>query len=331
MSEDKLARTVVAVLSHYLIRKSAEGPGAYNGPLEDLLSRVQARLSEPFLAEVFERFVERPSGTVESETLQLHVREVVTRDADFARELTSALAGRKVSRLRSPRRRTRLILAGVAVILLLVGTFVVGRVTTSRPAQVTAAPTTINVVPPTSLSSAVSTTAPPTSTTKSSTGSAVPAVPGDGASAPKGSPVFLLDLPRPDDEWNFSRGDHDVQLTPYPNSLWNTLATCNSSSYSREQQFRLKNFTRLEVKAVGTDSTSSPELGVKFEVFVNDDAVNAIQTVLVNPGEAKPLSAELPAGVFAVKLRTSFTTAPGKPCRSGNAVWGSPYVVASGS
>jgi len=92
----------------------------------------------------------------------------------------------------------------------------------------------------------------------------------------------------------------------------------------------VKNFTRLEVKAVGTDSTASPDLAVKFEVFLNDDGVNAKQTVVVNPGETKAFAVDLPPNVFAVKLRTSFTTPAGKPCRSGNAVWGSPYVIAAG-
>lgn len=141
---------------------------------------------------------------------------------------------------------------------------------------------------------------------------------------------MLVNLPRPNDNWNFRYGDHDVQLTQYTNSLWNMLATCNSGSYRGEQQFRLKNFSKLEVKAVGTDSTADPRLAVKFEVFINDDEINARQTVVVNPGESKPMTVDLPDGTFALKLRTSLATAAGQPCRSGNAVWGSPYVVAAG-
>jgi hypothetical protein len=337
MTEEELARTAVAVLSAYLRRKSTEGSAAYNGELEDTLGRVEARFSEPFLNEMFRRFVERPSESVEAGTMQLHLGREVSRDPKFARELKSALAGRRVSKLRNPGRRSRAGIVAAAVVVLLVLSFVVGRTTSSNTRQAAAAPTTVTVEP-TPGNSTTASSPPATDTSETSistsgttTGSTAPGVPGDGSSVPKETPVSLLDLPRPDDDWNFYHGDHDVQLKQYAASLWNELSTCNSSYYHGEQQFRLKGFSRLIVKAIGTDSTSSAGLAVKFEVFVNDNAVNAVQTVVVNPGETKQLSVDLPSDVFALKLRTSLTTATGEPCRKGNAVWGSPYVVAAGS
>lgn len=330
MTEEELARTAVSVLSHYLRRKSAEGPAAYNGPLENLLGLVQARFGDAFLAEVFARFAERPAGMVEAETMRLQLGQETARDATFSQELTSALAGRKVSKVRNPGRRTRTAFLAVGVVVLLVSSFVVGWVSAPGATPTLAAPaTTITLSPPTTNVPTTDTTESPTTTptTESTTG---PAVAGDGGSVPKDSPVLLVDLPRPNAAWHFAYGDHDVQLTQYPHSMWNMLASCNSSAYRGEQQFRLKNFTRLEAKAVGTDSTASPDLAVKFEVFVNDDTVNARQTVVVNPGESKPLSVDLPRDVYAVTLRTSFTGPSGKPCRNGNAVWGSPFVVAAG-
>jgi hypothetical protein len=336
MTEEELARTAVSVLSDYLRRKSAEGSTAYNGELEDTLGRVEARFSEPFLNEMFRRFVERPSESVEAGTMQLHLGREVSRDPKFARELKSALAGRRVSKLRNPGRRSRAGIVAVAVVVLVVLSFVVGRTTSSDTKQVAAAPTTVTAEPTAGSTTASSppatdTSETPTSTSATTTGSGVPGVPGDGSSVPKETPVSLLDLPRPDDDWNFDHGDHDVQLKQYAASLWNGLSTCNSSYYHGEQQFRLKGFSQLVVKAIGTDSTSSAGLAVKFEVFVNDNAVNAVQTVVVNAGETKQLSVDLPSDVFALKLRTSLTTATGEPCRKGNAVWGSPYVVAAGN
>jgi hypothetical protein len=332
MPETELARDVVSVLSQYLQRKSGHGPAAYDAQLEELLTHVQARFSEPFLEEVFTRFTEQPSGSVETNAMRLYLGQEIARDGDFARHVKSALAGRKAGKVQGPRRRGRWVAAAVGVVVLLVAVFVVARVTATKSEQNVAAPATVTVAP--AVTDPPSTSASPTPTTESlpdtTTSAAGAAVAGDGSSVPKGAPVSLLDLPLTNNEWHAQHGDHDVQLTQYPNSLWTMLATCNSSAYHGEQQFRLKNFTRLEVKAVGTDSTASPDLAVKFEVFLNDDGVNAKQTVVVNPGEAKPLTVDLPANVFAVKLRTSFTTATGRPCRSGNAVWGSPYVVAAG-
>ncbi|QFU86745.1 hypothetical protein [Amycolatopsis sp. YIM 10] len=330
MTEEDLARTTTTALSHYLRRKSTEGPAAYNAPLEDLLGRVQARLSEPFLAEVFARFVEHPFGAVESETMRLHLSQAMAQDPDFARELTAVLAGGEVSKASKPGRWPRRLLVAATVLVLVALVFVVARVTAPGPAP--SPQTTIPIAGPTSDPPPTTSSARTTTTTMAPSSSpASPAIAGDGSSVPKGSPVPLVDLPRPNNDWIFEHGDHDVQLTQYPDSMWNMLATCNSNAYRGEQQFRLKNFSRLEVKAVGTDSTASPELAVKFEIFVNNDTVNAKQTVMVNPGEAKPLTVELPQDVYAVTLRTSFAVPPGKPCRSGNAVWGSPFVVATGS
>ncbi|SFW89584.1 hypothetical protein [Amycolatopsis australiensis] len=330
MTETDLSRDVVSVLSHYLRRRAEGGNAAYDASLEELLGQVQARFSEPFLAEVLARFTERPSGPVETDAMRLYLSQEIAGDGDFARQLRSALGGRKAGKVKKSRKRW--VVAALGVVVLLAAVFVAARLTQSPTQQVVAAPTTVTATPAAQPSTSAAPTsatesAPETTTTGETAGAAVP---GDGSSVPKGSPVSLLDLPLTNNEWHVQHGDHDVQLTQYPNSLWNMLATCNSSAYRGEQQFRLKNFTRLEVKAVGTDSTASPDLAVKFEVFLNDDGVNAKQAVVVNPGETKTFSVDLPENVFALKLRTSFTTAAGKPCRSGNAVWGSPYVVAAG-
>ncbi|MCR6485972.1 hypothetical protein M8542_24395 [Amycolatopsis sp. OK19-0408] len=332
MAESELARDAVSVLSQYLQRKSADGPAAYNAALEGLLTQVQARFSEPFLAEVFARFTERPTGSVETGAMRLYLSQEISRDGDFARQLKSVLGGRKASKVKASRKGIRWAAAVVGVTVLLAAVFVAARVTQASDQTNIAAPTTVTLAPATG--TPTSTSASPTPTTESnpdtSSVAAGPAVAGDGSSVPKGAPVSLLDLPLTNNEWHAQHGDHDVQLTQYPNSLWNMLATCNSGAYRGEQQFRLKNFTRLEVKAVGTDSTASPDLAVKFEVFLNDDGVNPKQTLVVNPGEKKPFTLDLPENVFALKLRTSFTVPTGRPCRSGNAVWGSPHVVAAG-
>ncbi|MDX3195628.1 hypothetical protein PV458_45115 [Streptomyces sp. MN03-5084-2B] len=332
MTETELSRAVVAVLAHYLQRKAEDGNAAFDAPLEGLLAQVHSRFSEPFLEEVFARFTDRPSGSIETDAMRLYLSQEITRDGDFARQLRSALGGRKAGKVKPSRKRARWVAAGAGLVVLLAAVFVAARSTQPTPPQIAAPTTTVTAEP----AGRPSTSTPPTSTSEpapeTTTSGETPgaAVPGDGSSVPKGSPVSLLDLPLTNNEWHVQHGDHDVQLTQYQNSLWNMLATCNSGAYRGEQQFRLKNFTRLEVKAVGTDSTASPDLAVKFEVFLNDDGVNAKQTVVVNPGETKAFAVDLPPNVFAVKLRTSFTTPAGKPCRSGNAVWGSPYVIAAG-
>jgi hypothetical protein len=119
-------------------------------------------------------------------------------------------------------------------------------------------------------------------------------------------------------------------LTQYQNSLWYPLNACNSSDTSGEQEFRLKNFTQLKVKSAGTDGTSDSSLTVKFEIFANDDEVHAIGSAVADPGQTVPLEVNLPTGTFAVTLRVSLVTLDKKKCPRGNAVWGSPYVVAAG-
>jgi hypothetical protein len=336
MTESTLSQSAVSVLSGYLVRKSEVGPAAYSLQLENLYGVIEAKFSTLALSEIFARFVADPSDTVESKVLQLHLTREADQDPAFDQQLRSALVNQKTkaNKIRGRRSRWKLPAACAAVALVaLVGVFIAGRFTAPMPDLLTAPPTTVTVTttpPPIETTSSASTTTSPTSTTPSGTESVTLGVPGDGSSAPKGAPVLLVKLPRPNDAWDFNYGDHDVQLTQFSNSLWNMLNTCNSGAYRGEQVFRLKNFTRLEAKAVGTDSKADPGLAVKYEVFVNDDDVNAKQTVIVNPGEMKPLTVDLPTGTFALKLRTSLTTATGKPCRSGNAVWGSPYVIAAG-
>ncbi|AHH95259.1 hypothetical protein [Kutzneria albida] len=329
MVEDELASSVVWALSQYLTRKAEIGAKAYDAQLEDLLSQLEAKLSIPYLAEVFERFKENPADQVEVDVLRLNLAREIRDDPAFAQQLSLTLGGRTVSELKSGDTRKRW-LGIAAVVVALPVAFVLGRSTSSTPA---ALPETTKVNAATSTAAPVTTTTA-TSTTSSSapsTTAATPGVPGDGGTLAKGAPVLLSDLPRPNDKWTFQYGDHDVQLTQYQSSLWSTLTTCNSDYYSGTQQFRLKNFSRIEVKAVGTDSTSDPGLAVKFEIFVNNDTIHPVATALVNPGEAKPLAADLPANTFALTLRSSLTTVDKTVCRKGNAVWGSPYAVASGS
>jgi hypothetical protein len=335
MADNELSKSVVSVLSHYLVRKST-APGAYNAPLENLLGQVEGRMSDVFMAEVFARFIDRPASPVEIDALRLYLAREIAHDTDFEQQLRSTLVGQKVSSVKN-RKRVGRVLAAISVLAALIADFILGRTTAPEAGAVAAPAPTVTVVQ-TVPGSAVATTSStlPSSTSATTTsveagvGSATPGIPGDGSSLTKGTPVLLVNLPRPNNDWDFQYGDHDVQLTQFTNSLWNALATCNSSSYRGEQQFRLKNFTRFEAKAVGTDGTADPRLAVKFELFVNDDDVNAKQTVVANPGETKPFAVDLPPGTFAVKIRTSLATASGQPCRSGNAVWGSPYVIAAG-
>lgn len=240
MTDEELARTAVSVLSHYLQRRSAKGPAAYDGPLEDLLNRVQARFADQFLGEVFARFAERPAELVEAETMRLHLGKEAARDTVFSRELTSALAGRKVKKVRNPGRWARAAVLVLVVLVLLVSSFVVGRLTAPGPTvPVATSATTVTLSPPTTSASASDVIGTPMpTTTESATGSVGPAVAGDGGSVPKDSPVLMVDLPRPNDAWRVAHGDHDVQLTQYQDSMWTMLATCNTTAYRGEQQFR---------------------------------------------------------------------------------------------
>lgn len=334
MTENALSQSAVSVLADYLRRKAEVGPAAYSAPLENLQSLIESKFSaNPLLGEIFARFVDNPSGPVEAEALRLYLAQEVKQDSGFSQHLRSILVDQQAKGGKSKVKRGRWALVAVGTAVALIAGFVLARVTapqtiqTSSPATTTV---TVTPAPPETTTPSSPTVSSTSATTDSSVVPTSPGIAGDGSSVSKGAPVLLVNLPRPNDEWDMKYGDHDVQLTQFTNSLWNMLATCNSSSYRGEQVFRLKNFTRLEVKSVGTDSTADPRLAVKFEVFVNDDDVNAKQTVVVNPGEAKPLAVDLPPGTFAVKLRTSLATATGSPCRSGNAVWGSPYVIAAG-
>jgi hypothetical protein len=171
--------------------------------------------------------------------------------------------------------------------------------------------------------------APSTAPSTAPPSDAPPAIPGDGAAVEKGKLVYLTTLPRPNNDWIFQHGEHDVQFTQYPNSVWYPLVSCDSRR-SAAQQFRLKNFSRFEVKAIGMDSTSDTNVAIRFEIFANDDNVNPIAAQVVGPGDAKELKLDLPPNVFALTLRVSFDQVTASPCRRATAVWGSPYVVAAG-
>jgi hypothetical protein len=332
MDDDVLASSAVHALSQYVIRKNEVGPTAFDAQLEGLLGHLEAKLSGPYPQEILARFLANPADPVEVETLRLHLARELRQDPGFGRQLYSDLGGRVVTAPPDPRRR-RKVLAGAAaaVVLLLLG-FVTARALT--PNSDSAAPppstTTSTVVVTQPVTTAPSTTVRPSSSVSLPTGSLpASAVPGDGSSLSTDAPVWLTELPVPNDNWSFDHGDHDVQLTQHQNSVWASLNSCYTTS--RDQQVRLKNFKRLEVAAVGTDSTSDPQLVVKFQVFVNSDLVKPVAEVVVNPGEAKPVKADLPPNVFALTLRSSVATVDKSQCRSGKAVWGSPHVVAAGA
>lgn len=336
MASEELASSVVSSLSHYLVRKSEVGNVAYNAQFEDLFGQVESKLSDAYSAEMFARFVTNPADPVEAETLRLHLARVIDRDSDFGRQLTVSLGGPMMVKPKSRKSRTRLALLVAGLVAALGAGFLVAR-TMSPDNAAGSAPTTVTVVnaPETTSATTTTTTAATTTTTSGSATSASvpsdgPGALGDGSTLSKGAPVLLVNLPLPNDQWKFEHGDHDVQITQFQDSLWNVLNTCNSSYYSGEQGFRLKNFSRIEAKAIGTDSTSDPGLAVKFDVFVNNDNIHPVVSMVVNPGETKQLAADLPPNTFALLLRTSLTTADRSTCRRGNAVWGSPYVVAAG-
>lgn len=320
MDDDLLASSVVHALSQYIIRKNAVGATAFDAQLEGLLGHLEAKLAGPYPQEILARFLANPADPVEVETLRLHLTRELRQDSDFGRQLYSDLGGKVVN---APKRGRWKIAVGVAaaVILLMLG-FVIARSLT--PSGGTASPpsTTTTTV-------AMTTTSPPSTTRSPSPSVSVSAAPGDGSALTADAPVWLLDLPVPNNNWTFEYGDHDVQLTQYQKSVWGSLNSCYTTS--REQQFRLKNFKRLEVTATGTDSTSDPQLVVKFQVFVNSDLVKPVAEVVVNPGEAKPVKADLPPNVFALTLRVSVATVDKSQCRAGKAVWGAPHVVAAGA
>lgn len=325
MDDDVLASSVVHALSQYIIRKREAGAGAYDGQLESLLGHLEAKLVDPYSQEILARFKDNPADQVEMQTLILHLAREVRADSDFGRRLYSDLGGRVVTAQKKSG-RWKIVLGGVAAVVLLLLGFVIAR--SLSPSAPVAAP------PSTTTSTVEVTRTAPSSTTPSTSSSPAyssvpPSVAGDGGSLGKDQPVWLVDLPVPNNNWSFDKGDHDVQLTQYQNSVWGSLNSCYTTS--RDQQFRLKNFKSLEVTAVGTDATSDPQLVVKFQVFVNSDLVKPVAEVVANPGETKPMKADLPPNVFALTLRTSVATVDKSQCRSGKAVWGSPHVVAAGA
>jgi hypothetical protein len=332
MADDKLANSIVQSLSHYLLHKK-NAPTTYQAPLEILLGRLEAKFSDAYRAETLSRFIDYPNDNVTTNALQLQVKQAIAEDASFRRELEKAIGG-QMGRSRT-RRNVLVGIAAVAVVTALVVTFVIGRSSGTSPATQPAATVTstaevtVTESPSPTASTTDSSSAIPTS---EATGSALPGVVGDGSSLPEGTPVYLTDLPRPNDRWDFEYGDHDVRFTQYSNSVWDLVVTCDEGRNSVEQQFNLTNFSRLEVEAVGVDSTSDSDLSITFAAFVNSNTVEPVAEVVVNPGEVKPMEVDLPADVFALTLRASLTRLPtGDDCLRANAVWGSPVALASGS
>jgi hypothetical protein len=330
MVDDKLANTVMQSLSGYLVHKK-NTLGLFEPWLEDLLGQVEAKLSPLFGGELVERFKDNPGDNDEVNSVRLRLIRAIADDPQFAKQLATTYGGQMANSV--GRRKWRIPGAILAAVVVLGGTFLAGRITAptntaqAAPATVTSTVerTVTETKTPTSIAESSSSGAP------SSSGSAVPAIPGDGSSLDAGSPVFLTDLPVPNDSWIFYRGDHDVQFTQYSSSMWQTLNSCNSDAQSYQQQFRLKKFSRIEVKAIGTDAEAATGLIVRFEVFVNNDAVNPVASVEVKPGATGELKADLPEDVFSLTLRISVAQKDTSNCQRGNAVWGSAYVVAAGS
>lgn len=330
MVDDRLANGVMQSLSGYLVHKK-NMLGLYEPSLEDLLGQVEAKLSPLFGGELVERFKDKPDDYDEVDSVRLRLARAIADDPQFAEQLARTYGGQMAKSV--GRRKWRIIGALLAVVVVLGGTFLVGRIT---------APTNVVGTAPATETSTVEHTVTETNTTESTvessasdtptpSGSAVPAIPGDGSSLDAGSPVFLADLPVPNDSWTFLLGDHDVQFTQYGSSMWQMLNSCSPGAQSYEQQFRLKKFNRIEVKAIGTDAEAAPGLIVRYEVFVNNDAVNPVASVEVKPGATEELNADLPEDVFSLTLRISVSHKDTSDCQRGNAVWGSPYVVAAGS
>jgi hypothetical protein len=324
MADDRLANDVVRTLSEYLVHKQQSG--SFEGRLETLLGQVEVKMSDPYARETFERFRDTPDGNLEANSLRLHLIPAIAQDPEFAKQLAT-FGGPMVKSAR--RGKGRAITAAVLAVVALGGSFLLGRSTASR-----ADPQAVRTTVTSTVEHTVTDTATTTSTTESASSapssSTGQGIPGDGSTYPKDRPVPLVELPRPNDQWLFDNGSHDVQFKQFSNSLWQALDTCNESAYSVEQQFRLTNFSHLEVKAVGTDSEADPGLTVRFEVFANNDNINPLASVDVAPGKTGEVKQDLPADVFTLTLRMSLTKT-GQPCQHGNAVWGEPYVIATGS
>lgn len=82
MASDKLASSVVRSLSHYLVHKK-NSPATYQAPLEILLGQLEAKFSDPYMAETLSRFKDHPDDTVTTNALQLHIKQAVGHDASF--------------------------------------------------------------------------------------------------------------------------------------------------------------------------------------------------------------------------------------------------------
>lgn len=330
MVDDRLANAVVRSLAEYLVdkRKSA----VWDARLENLLSHVETKLSHHYGAEMVARFRDRPDDNVEANTLCIHLVRAIREDPEFGRQLASTFGGKMAKSARRGKWRTAT--AAVVAIAALGGVYVVGRVTASETPTQAAPPTVTSTVERTvteeKTTASTSSGSSSNSSTSSSGSPGYPGVPGDGSTFPAGQPVPLVELPRPNDEWKYGHGDHDVRFKQHSNSMWWELDSCDSYRTSREQQFGLTNFSRIEIKAIGTDSKADPGMIVKFDVFANNDKVTPIASVVVNPGESPELKQDLPADVFSLTLRVSLTRT-GNPCQRGNAVWGEPYVVAAGN
>lgn len=326
MADDRLANEVVRTLSEYLVHKQESG--SFEGRLENLLGQVEVKMSDPYARETFERFRDKPDGNLEANSLRLHLIPAIVQDPEFATQLAT-FGGPMVKSGR--RGKGRVITAVSLAVVALGGSFLLGRSTASGADPQAVRTTVTSTVEHTATETATATsTAESSRGAPSSSSSSGQGVPGDGSTYPKDQPVPLVELPRPNDQWLFENGSHDVQFKQFSNSLWQALNTCNEGAYSREQQFRLTKFSRLEVKAVGTDSQADPGLTVRFEVFANNDNINPLTSVEVAPGKTGEVKLDLPADVFTLTLRMSLTKT-GQPCQHGNAVWGEPYVVATGS
>ncbi|MCT2581532.1 hypothetical protein [Actinophytocola gossypii] len=332
MADRKLANSVVQSLSHYLLHKRTP-QWTYDAKWEILLEKLGGKLIEPFQVHTLDSFKTNPVDPDTTKALQQQVEQEIANDSEFRQQLAKTIGGPMAG---SRARRTwSMVAAAALVVVAVVITYLIARPSgndpvAQPPATVTStAEVTVTESTTTTTSTPESSSAAPAS---SVTGSAGPGILGDGGSLPEGTPVHLTDLPRPNDEWNFEYGDHDVQFTQYGNSVWDVLYTCSETQRSVEQQFNLRNFRSITVEAVGTDSTSDSGVAMRFEIFANDNTVEPIKEAVVEPGGSTPMEAALPADVFALTLRASLARPPDPDdCLEANAVWGSPYVVAAGS
>ncbi|ATE54358.1 hypothetical protein [Actinosynnema pretiosum] len=332
MTENELAASTVHALSQYLAHKQRAGSGVFDARLEGLLGQVESALSDSYGAETLSRFREDPVNGTTTSMLVLQLAEVMRRTPGLDRDLRTALGGHVAPK---PKRWKRPLLVGIGVVAVAAVAASVLLVNRDSPQRADTA--ALESAPVGTTTTTARTTTPTTATTSSvsssssaaSTSIGTSAVAGNGSSLEKGQPVFLSELPVPGG-LKLYYGDSNVQSDPYNNSLWGELYSCPfKDTLSRSQEFKLKNFSKLVVKAVGLEAASAPELAVRFEVFANTNGAEPIVTVDVPPGETRPLEAALPENVFSLELRMTLLTRTEK-CKSGTAVWGSAYVVAKG-